>query len=109
MTPDWDGLWRTNTTPWDLGGPTPALEDLIAERPEWFAPDTSALVPGCGQAHDVLLLARHCRHVTGIDISPKAVETALGRARGIPNVLLLCQDFLAQEPTARFDVVFDYT
>ncbi|CAI7793329.1 unnamed protein product [Closterium sp. NIES-54] len=48
----WDKAWQASTTPWDLGGVTPAVAALVAAQegsPLHLPPSISrVLVPGCG-------------------------------------------------------------
>ena len=55
----WDALWKESYTPWDRGGPSLALADLVQENNSLFrtaaaAADgkrRAALVPGCGSGY----------------------------------------------------------
>src|SRR4051794_24490209 len=75
----WDSLWRESYTPWDRGGPSLALADLLSSQlsspsSQQLIPIPSsqdddqkrkkALVPGCGRGHDVLLLSSFGYDVT---------------------------------------------
>ncbi|KAI1157421.1 S-adenosyl-L-methionine-dependent methyltransferase [Nemania serpens] len=129
----WTKCWEDKFTPWDRGGPSMALYDLLKENPDGLislpsasAPKT-ALVPGCGRGHDVLLLSSLGYDVYGLDVSSQALEAArdnVGKAladglykiegegdkRGA--ITWICQDFFAEDwkgvPTP-FDLIFDYT
>lgn len=89
--PAWDGLWRDAYTPWDRGGPSLALHDLLTAppAPRLFdgpaAPRATALVPGCGRGYDVLLLAALGYDVVGLDFSAEAG----GQARELERRVLL--------------------
>jgi len=85
----WDALWREDFTPWDRGGPSAALDEILARaaRRELEAGVLSppagpgaarrtALVPGCGRGHDALLLAAWGYDVVGLDYSAEAVRRA---------------------------------
>lgn len=79
----WAALWREAYTPWDRGGPSLALADLLRDKPELFPPHhrgatrrKTALVPGCGRGYDVLLLAALGYDVVGLDYSAVAVREA---------------------------------
>ncbi|ORY69923.1 uncharacterized protein BCR38DRAFT_324275, partial [Pseudomassariella vexata] len=60
----WSTCWEQKRTPWDRGGPSVALSDLLAQRSEpsgYPSEDTmgrkkqqTVLVPGCERGHDVL-------------------------------------------------------
>ena len=64
----WESLWKDQTTPWDLGGPTRVLEDeletfyrsqLVLQCDDSSLHKTQcALVPGCGAGYDLALVAR---------------------------------------------------
>lgn len=103
----WNELWVERLTPWDRGGPSLALLDLLVLLPgaekeasgvplfpvtpqTGSAPPSSgsssrrrprALVPGCGRGHDVLLLAQLGWDVVGLDYSPTAIEEAKSNAQ----------------------------
>jgi methyl halide transferase len=127
----WHELWEKNLSPWDRGGPSMALYDLLKENPNGLIslPDEknpkTALVPGCGRGHDVLLLSSFGYDVYGLDVSSKALEEAKANAEKAQNeglypvqdgkrgaVTWLNQDFFAQDwkdVDTRFDIIFDYT
>ncbi|KAI1495209.1 S-adenosyl-L-methionine-dependent methyltransferase [Biscogniauxia mediterranea] len=78
----WDTCWDEKRTPWDRGGPSWALYDVLKEKPELFPlPGRSgtrktALVPGCGTGYDVLLLSAFGFDVCGLDLSAGATAAA---------------------------------
>ncbi|KAK3491447.1 S-adenosyl-L-methionine-dependent methyltransferase [Neurospora crassa] len=83
----WDTLWKEFFTPWDRGGPSQALDEVLSLHREPFpnAPSTAhdwdkskpkALVAGCGRGHDVLLLSAHGYDVYGLDSSVTSMEEA---------------------------------
>lgn len=47
-----------------------------------------------------------CRHLTGIDISPKTIERARENLRHCLNITLICDDFIAHPFRETFDVVY---
>ncbi|KAH8881618.1 S-adenosyl-L-methionine-dependent methyltransferase [Thozetella sp. PMI_491] len=130
----WDGLWKESYTPWDRGGPSLALLDLVVEQTELVPPPQepgkrrTALVPGCGRGYDVLLLSGLGYDVYGLDYSKDAVEKAVENQReiggqdlyqarqGVQNgtVTWLTGDFFAdafldEAGVRNFDLIFDYT
>lgn len=133
----WDSLWTESYTPWDRGGPSAALDDLLTSRRDIFPSSGSssggtkkrALVPGCGRGYDALLLAAHGYDVCGMDYSATATKEAIetekkttveGRreaAAGGPEkgkVTWVTGDFFADgflegAGAKTFDVIFDYT
>lgn len=100
----WNALWEVQHTPWDRGGPSLALADLLRERPDLFVgggatpPSSSssfskegttketgrtkktALVPGCGRGYDVLLLRSLGYDVVGLEVSERALAAARANA-----------------------------
>ena len=72
----WRQRYQTNDTPWDLGAASPPLMSLATEKPHLFA--GNMLSVGCGRGHDAAWLAQHFPEsaVTGLDISPEAIESA---------------------------------
>ncbi|KAK2021182.1 S-adenosyl-L-methionine-dependent methyltransferase [Colletotrichum zoysiae] len=93
----WSAFWEDKYTPWDRGGPSLALLDLLTTRPDLVPPPPpppphtptdreppgsggadkpTALVPGCGKGHDALLLANLGYDVLALDFSPTAIAEA---------------------------------
>jgi cyclopropane fatty-acyl-phospholipid synthase-like methyltransferase len=104
---DWEELWREGVTPWDLGGSSPPLGELLTSGA--IKPEGHILVPGCGRGYDLALLAKYYDRVTGVDISQTAVNSALSI---LPEdlrdgVSIQRGDFF--KLTHRYDAVFDYT
>ncbi|KAK0387188.1 hypothetical protein NLU13_5501 [Sarocladium strictum] len=88
----WDALYAEAYHPWDRASPSLALSDLLSQRSDLIPSSASAfftgsgsrrrptaLVPGCGLGHDVLLLAARGYDVWGVDGSGKALEGAKRR------------------------------
>ncbi|KAK3325265.1 S-adenosyl-L-methionine-dependent methyltransferase [Apodospora peruviana] len=136
----WDSLWKESYTPWDRGGPSLALNDLLLQHPDLFPSSErrpTALVPGCGRGHDVLLLSQLGYDAYGLDFSDRAIAEAKENERtdaekekieggwdegvterkekGKGKVTWLVGDFFDEASLARetgletFDLVFDYT
>ncbi|KAL8418883.1 hypothetical protein RB594_002185 [Gaeumannomyces avenae] len=134
----WDGLWREEFTPWDRAGPSMALHDLLADRPDLVPPPPppsgaarpKALVPGCGRGYDVLLLAAFGYDAYGVDYSAEATKEAAlyqekvraenderyrprdGRAQGHVKWLtgdFFADDWICEAGADKFDLIFDYT
>ncbi|KAI2630079.1 S-adenosyl-L-methionine-dependent methyltransferase [Xylaria nigripes] len=129
----WDKCWQDEFTPWDRGGPSMALYDLLKANPDGALPlpgpnaRKKALVPGCGRGHDVLLLSSFGYNVYGLDASDKALVAAQENAakaldegrfavegggnRG--TVTWIKQDFFAEnwrkDVEPQFDLIYDYT
>lgn len=148
----WDALYAESYHPWDRAGPSVALDDLLHQRRDLIpasqeldarnrpvrdaagkAVRRTALVPGCGYGHDVLLLAARGYDVWGLDGSGKALEGAksneeevkasgyrgyemeAGVERG--DVHWVEADFFAEgwekglglDGSGTFELIFDYT
>ncbi|KAL5997932.1 hypothetical protein ACLOJK_008866 [Asimina triloba] len=86
-TDGWEKSWEQGLTPWDLGGPTPVILDLLKTG---ALPKGRALVPGCGSGHDVVALAGPERYVVGMDISDNAIQKAIE----IPFLLIRSVDVM---------------
>ncbi|PNY23664.1 thiol methyltransferase 2 [Tolypocladium capitatum] len=143
----WAALYRDAFTPWDRAGPSLALADLLAQRtdlvppaqdrdaggnPVGGAPRRTALVPGCGRGHDVLLLSSFGYDVWGLDYSADALRMADENRREADvqglyepagehlekgDVEWLAGDFfdegwsagIGTDGLGKFDLIFDYT
>lgn len=148
----WDALYRETFTPWDRAGPSLALADLLEQRtdlvPASYDRDSrgnplhdpvtgaihrrTALVPGCGPGHDVLLLSSLGYDAWGLDFSTEAIDIAAANERkaadegqyqprdneiGKGRVSWTAGDFFHEEwangagtdGSGKFDLIFDYT
>ncbi|KAF4992959.1 hypothetical protein FDECE_13552 [Fusarium decemcellulare] len=144
----WDSCWKDATTPWDRGTASIALHDLLAQRPDLVPPSQhhdhrgqllrdsagavrkkTALVPGCGRGHDVLLLSSWGYDVWGLDFSAAAKEEAVknqkqAEAEGLykpidgldkGKIHWVTGDFFSQDwaknagTEGKFDLIYDYT
>lgn len=144
----WDNRWQNSKTPWDRGEASIALHDLLEQRTDLVPPSQhhdhcghplrdstgavekkTALVPGCGRGHDVLLLSSWGYDVWGLDYSATAKDEAiknqeLAESKGLykavdglekGKVHWVTGDFFAQEwskdlgSKGHFDLIYDYT
>ncbi|KAL2110595.1 hypothetical protein VUR80DRAFT_969 [Thermomyces stellatus] len=130
----WEHLWATSLTPWDRAGPSPPLADVLASRPDLFPPRPdgerkTALVPGCGRGHDVLLLSSFGYDVVGVDLAETAVREARENQRQVNmeevyplrdgvrergKVTFVAADFfedgfLKEAGVQNYDLIFDFT
>jgi SAM-dependent methyltransferase len=89
----WEARYRTSDTPWDTGRPSTELQRVLTE--DRIAP-CPALELGCGTGTNAVWLAQRGFDVTGLDISPLAVEHAQLRAAATgAKVRFLTADVLA--------------
>lgn len=65
----WDERFEREFTPWDRGAAPQALRDfVVANAPR------RCLIPGCGAAHELVLLADAGWDASAIDFAPAAVQ-----------------------------------
>ena len=106
---DWEKCYQEAKHPWDLGEPAPPLMSFLEKKQLSFLPHDSALVPGCGFGHDAEALRKAGLEVTGLDISPTALEIA-ENLHG-KKVKWQQGDFLdpQQAPKTPVDLIFEHT
>jgi len=76
-TPSWDDAYAGDTpAPWDIGRPQPAFVRL-ADKGLLLG---RLLDSGCGTGEQTLLAAAHGADALGIDVSPRAIKRAWGKA-----------------------------
>jgi SAM-dependent methyltransferase len=94
--------------PWEKGEASPGLVDFLAGHTKLAR--GKVCVPGCGTGHDAREWARAGFAVTGYDIAPSAIRLSRERtaAAGLTAQFEL-GNFLKDEPTERFDWVFEHT
>src|ERR1700742_691345 len=92
-------------TPWDIGGPQPVVQQLVALG----AIKGEVLDPGTGPGHHAIHYASKGLSATGIDASPTAIERARQNAQNAG----VSVDFQVADATRleglenRFDTVVD--
>jgi SAM-dependent methyltransferase len=70
--PDWDDSYSGTPPPWDIGQPQPAFV-RVAEAGGLTG---TLLDAGCGTGEHTILAALHGAVALGIDVSPRAIESA---------------------------------
>jgi SAM-dependent methyltransferase len=98
----WDERFERAFTPWERGGVSMALRRFVAEARRPLV----ALVPGCGTAHELVLMCEAGWDATAIDFSLEAVTRA--RALAGPWADRIVQaDFFAYAPARPLDLVYE--
>jgi SAM-dependent methyltransferase len=92
-------------TPWDIGGPQPVVQQLVALG----AVKGEVLDPGTGPGHHAIFYAPKGLSATGIDASPTAVQRARENARraGVSVNFQLADATRLEGLENRFDTVVD--
>ena len=105
---DWNQRYSDRDTPWDKGGPAPAIASLAREGV--FQEGARVFVPGCGTGHDVAAFASLSFEVVGLDVSELAIEQARGNYPDLGSSFVLGDLFdLDEGMMASFDVVWEHT
>ena len=66
----------------------------------------SVLEIGIGTGRLAAKAAPHCKHLTGIDISPKTIRRAQENLKAHGNISYICADFNSYNFTETFDVIY---
>jgi SAM-dependent methyltransferase len=92
-------------TPWDIGGPQPVVQQLVALG----AVKGEVLDPGTGPGHHAIYYASKGHSATGIDTSPTGLERARENARkaGVSVNFQLADATKLEGLENRFDTVVD--
>ncbi|MFY9768373.1 MAG: class I SAM-dependent methyltransferase [Mycobacterium sp.] len=92
-------------TPWDIGGPQPVVQQLVALG----AIKGEVLDPGTGPGHHAIYYASQGYSATGIDSSPTAIERAKENARkaGVSVNFQVADAMTLEGLENRFDTVVD--
>lgn len=105
---DWEARYQTGDMPWEKGEASPGLVDFIDANPK--LPRGTVLVPGCGTGHDVRVWAKAGFTATGCDLAPSAIRLCRERTAAAGLKAEFFQgNFLHDEPTQRFDWIFEHT
>jgi SAM-dependent methyltransferase len=104
--PDWDAVYAASTPPpWDIGRPQPAFvrlarSGLLCGR---------VLDVGCGTGEHALLAAAHGADAVGVDVSPRAIQQARGKAaaRGVTARFEVASALDLGQLAMTFDTVID--
>jgi hypothetical protein len=98
----WDERFDKAFTPWERGGAPARLRRFVAASPR----PLTALIPGCGSARELALMAEAGWDATAIDFS--AVAVARARALAGPWAYRIVEaDFFAWTPPRPLDLVYE--
>ena len=101
----WEERWENQSTGWDIGYSSPAIEDYILQYPNKGA---SILIPGCGNAYEVeFLWNQGFRRIIVLDISPTAVEILQKKYQDMEGVSVICEDFFNHQ--GKYDLIIEQT
>lgn len=102
----WDTRYQQGDIPWDTGLPSSELQRVLAEEK---VPPCRALELGCGTGTNSIWLAQQGFEVTGIDLSPLALEQARAKAlhAGVKVDFVAADILKPQELGAPFSFFFD--
>ncbi|MBT8037682.1 MAG: methyltransferase domain-containing protein [Verrucomicrobiae bacterium] len=109
---DWNDRYLKDDCPWDKGAAAPALVEILHQGT--IPSHAQVLVPGCGLGHDVRAMGSAGYRATGMDIAPRAVETARAMADDIGGDMRV--DFIQGDffdpswaEKKRYDVIWEHT
>lgn len=102
----WESHYQAENAPWDLGGPHPAIEPVLQQLK---LQKSRILNLGCGRGHDAHLLARKGHIVTGVDLSPIAIEEAKNLYPKPAHLNFELDDVFHLKEPHKVDIVFEHT
>jgi SAM-dependent methyltransferase len=97
----WDERFERRFTPWDRGAAPQALREFVQAH----APLTT-LIPGCGAAYELALLAAAGWDATAIDFSPVAVAVGKAAAGEFAGRVVEA-DFFAWPPPRPLQLIYE--
>jgi SAM-dependent methyltransferase len=106
---DWQKHYDEDDLKWDIGEVSPAIQWLWKENK---LPQGKAIVPGCGQGHEVVYLAERGLQVTGVDFAEGAVKLLRHSlaTKGLQGQVLQRNFFeLEAEHDACYDLLLEQT
>ena len=102
---DWDDSYTGPAPPWDIGRPQPAFLRLA----DAGALSGTLLDAGCGTGEHTILAARRSAQALGIDVSPRAIEIARGKAAdsGVEAIFQVLDALSLDTLSQSFDTILD--
>jgi SAM-dependent methyltransferase len=103
--PEWDDSYAGPPPPWDIGRPQAAFVRLA----EAGALTGALLDAGCGTGEHAVLAALHGAHALGVDVSPRAIESARRKAteRGVDASFQVLDALHLDTLAETFDTIVD--
>lgn len=104
---DWEARYHEPSVPWERGGLNPAFEQW---RQNLSQEPGAAVIPGCGRSPELFALADMGWQVTGVDLSPTAVDFQRRQlaASGLAGRVLVGNLF-QWRPERPVDLVYEQT
>ena len=104
----WTNIYRTEEPRWDLGGPSPAIPQIVAQLKLQRA---RVLVLGAGAGHDAAWFAEQGHLVTAVDFSAEAIARGRAKYGHISNLTFLEADIfkLPESMNSNFDLIVEHT
>ena len=106
---DWQKHYDENDLSWDLGEVSPPICHFIKNN---FIAKGNAIIPGCGQGHEVVYLAKKGFTVTAIDYTVGATQKlAINLAQNRVSARIIRIDFfdLGLEHVKKYDLMLEQT
>jgi SAM-dependent methyltransferase len=102
----WDNRYLENKTGWDIGYASTPLIKYLEEKN--LDKNSAILIPGCGNAHEAVWLIKNgYKNLTLLDISEKAIESALLKNPTLQPDLFVCQNFFDHKN--QYDLILEQT
>jgi methyl halide transferase len=112
----WEEIYKGGRAGWDLGGPTPVFQRLIADEKgagmtSGGLPPGRMVVLGAGRGHDAREFARHGFDVTAVDFAADAVRSMRELSDPGAPIKIVQQDIfqLPRDWDRTFDYFLEYT
>ena len=105
----WENLYEINDIGWDLSEPTKAFVEIINTLD---LQNKKVFVPGCGNGHDVIALAKKGAEVYAVDFAEAPLLNIKNNPDFIENKIhLIHSDIfdISESYNDKFDYVFEYT
>lgn len=104
----WSNIYQNENPGWELNEPAPALKDML---PRLKLPKSRILILGCGSGNDAAYFAEQGHVVTGVDISPEALQRAKDKYSHLTNIHWVLGDLfkLGREHEQAYDLIFEHT